>query len=99
MFYRSTVQNFTKLNDKSLEASFEVSFLVVKDKKPAYHWETFILPATVKIAEIIYKNQYGDKLKCTPLWAHAVRRCIENVAYFWGVEVSLFPDFSDKELV
>ncbi|CAM5136722.1 unnamed protein product [Natator depressus] len=74
------LQNFTKLNDKCLEASFEVSYLIAKDKKPHTIGETLLLLAVVKMDEIIHGKQYGDKLKCIPLSANTVGRCIENIA-------------------
>uniref|UniRef100_K7F2Y8 DUF4371 domain-containing protein n=1 Tax=Pelodiscus sinensis TaxID=13735 RepID=K7F2Y8_PELSI len=37
-----------------------------------------ILPR-VKMVEIIHRKQYGDKLKCIPLLANTVARCIENI--------------------
>ncbi|CAM4646942.1 unnamed protein product [Lepidochelys kempii] len=76
----STLQNFTKLNDKCLEASFEVSYLIAKDKKPHTIGETLVLPAVVKMDEIIHGKQYGDKLKCIPLSANTVGRHIEDTA-------------------
>uniref|UniRef100_K7FR34 DUF4371 domain-containing protein n=1 Tax=Pelodiscus sinensis TaxID=13735 RepID=K7FR34_PELSI len=76
----STLQNFTKLNDKCLEASFEVSYLIAKDKKPHTIGETLVLPAAVKMVEIIHGKQYGHKLKCIPLSANTVGRRIENIA-------------------
>uniref|UniRef100_K7GJS8 DUF4371 domain-containing protein n=1 Tax=Pelodiscus sinensis TaxID=13735 RepID=K7GJS8_PELSI len=76
----STLQNFSKLNDKCLDASFEVSYLIAKDKKPHTIGETLVLPAAVKMVEIIHGKQYGDKLKCFPLSASTVGRRIENIA-------------------
>lgn len=34
----STLQNFTKLNDKYLEASFKVCYPIAKKQKATYHW-------------------------------------------------------------
>lgn len=62
----STLQNITKLNDKCLAASVEVSYSRAKDKKPRAIGETLVLPPAVKMAEITHGKQYGDKLKCIP---------------------------------
>lgn len=63
-----------------MEASFEVYYLIAKDKKPHTTGVTLVLPAMVKMTEIyIHRKQYGDKLKCIPLSATTVGRYIENI--------------------
>ena len=85
----STLQNFTELNDECLEASFEVSCFIAKDKKPHTTGKTLVLPATVKMAAIIRRKQYGSKLKCIPLSANTVGRRIENIAEGLKKQVSV----------
>lgn len=57
----STLQNLTELNDKCLEAFFEVSYFIAKDKKPHTTGETLVLPAMVKTAAVIRRKQYSGK--------------------------------------
>lgn len=63
-----------------LEASFEVSYLIAKNKKPYTIGETLLLPAAVKMVEIIHGKEYADKLKCIPLSANTVGRRIATIA-------------------
>lgn len=37
-----------------------------------------LLPAAVKLAEIMHRKQYGDKLTCIPLSVDTAERCREN---------------------
>jgi hypothetical protein len=46
---------------KALLASFEVSYLIVKRKK------TLLLPAAMKMCEIMHGENYGEALKTIPL--------------------------------
>lgn len=76
----SNFKKIIKLNDKCLEASLEVSYLIAKDKKPHTIGETLVLPAAVKMVEIIHGKEYADKLKCIPLSANTIGRRIEIIA-------------------
>jgi len=75
----SPVLYLTKHNDKCLKASSEVSYLIAKDKKPHTIEETSVLPAAVKMAEIMHGKQYSNKLKSIPLSANTVGRCTEEL--------------------
>lgn len=48
---------------------FILKFLNKGKQEATYHWINPLLYATVKIAGIIYRLQYGRKLKCLPLLA------------------------------
>lgn len=76
----TTLQNFTKLNDKYLQASFEVSYLIAKDKKPHTIGESLLLPAAVRMVDIIHGKEYTEKLKAIPLSDNSVARRIEMIA-------------------
>lgn len=52
----SALENFSKLNNKSLEDSLELSYWIVKDEKLHIIGETLVLPAAGKMAEIIEKT-------------------------------------------
>ena len=49
-------------------------------KRPHTTGETIVLPATVKIIEIIQAKQYGNKVQHTPLSVNTVGRCIGDTA-------------------
>jgi len=76
----NTLRKFTKLNDKCLEASLEVSYLIAKNKKPHTIGETLILPAALKMVEMIHGTEYAEKLKSIPLSAKTVKNRIERIA-------------------
>jgi hypothetical protein len=48
---------------KALLASFEVSCLTVRNKKPHTIGETLLLPATMKMCEIMHGEKYAKLLK------------------------------------
>ncbi|XP_009883235.1 PREDICTED: complement factor H, partial [Charadrius vociferus] len=50
-----------------------------KDEKRHTIGETLVLPAAVKMVEIIHGRQYGDRVKYILLSANTVGRCIENI--------------------
>jgi hypothetical protein len=64
---------------KALLASFEVSYLIAKRKKPHTTGETLLLPAAVKMCEIMYGEKYGEALKTIPVSNNTVMRHIESV--------------------
>lgn len=51
----------------------------MKEKKPCTIGETLVLPAVVKMAEILLEKQYVDKLKCISLSVNTVGRSVENI--------------------
>jgi hypothetical protein len=52
---------------KALLASFEVSYLIAKNKKPHTIGETLLLPGATKMCEIKHGEKYGEALKTVPL--------------------------------
>jgi tetrahydromethanopterin S-methyltransferase subunit F len=64
---------------KALLASFKVSYLISKTKKPHTIGET-LLPAAMKMCEIMHGEKYGEALKTIPLSNNTVMRRIESVS-------------------
>jgi hypothetical protein len=62
---------------KALEASFEVSLLIAQAKKPFSIAEDLLLPAAVKLAEIMLDTTAAEKLKTVPLSIDTVCRRID----------------------
>jgi hypothetical protein len=60
---RTAVTNSTE----ALLASCEVSYLIAKNKKPHTIEETLLLPAAMKMCEIMHGEKYGVALKTVPL--------------------------------
>jgi hypothetical protein len=60
------VRTAVTTSTKALVASFEVSYLIAKNKKPHIIGKTFF-PASMKMCEIIYGERYGETLKTIPL--------------------------------
>ncbi|CAH1102132.1 unnamed protein product [Psylliodes chrysocephalus] len=73
-------QKYTTVNQKALQASFEVSFLIAKNKKPHNIGETLILPAAMKIVSIMQGEKYANVLKTIPLSSDTVHRRINLLA-------------------
>lgn len=65
-------QKYTTVNQKALQASFEVSFLIAKTKKPHNIGETLILPAAMKMVSIMQGEKYANVLKTIPLSSDTV---------------------------
>jgi hypothetical protein len=65
---------------KALLASFEVSYLIAKHKKPHTIGETLLLPAAMKMCEIMHGEKYGEALKTIPLFNTTVMRRIESMS-------------------
>jgi hypothetical protein len=69
-FLRTAVTTSTK----ALLASFEVSYLIAKNKKPHTVGETLLLPAAMKMCKIMHGEKYGEALKTIPLSNNTVMR-------------------------
>ena len=65
---------------KALRASLEVSCLIAKAKKPHTIGETLLLPAAIKIVEIMYDKCKAEVLKSIPLSDDTVKRRIDMCA-------------------
>ena len=49
-----------------MRASYEASYLIAKSSKPFSVGENLVLPAAVKMSEIVHGKKYGDKIRKTP---------------------------------
>jgi hypothetical protein len=65
---------------KALLASFKVSYLTAKNKKPHNIGETLLLPAVMKICKIMHGEKYGEALKTIPLSNNKVMPRIESMS-------------------
>ncbi|XP_072398196.1 protein FAM200C-like [Diabrotica undecimpunctata] len=69
----STVQSFEKV----LEASYELSLLIAKEKKSHIIGETLVNPCLLKAADIILGTQRKQKLSQIPLSDRTAKRRID----------------------
>ena len=76
---RLSMENYVFTNSKHLRASYESSYLITKSKKPFTIGEDLVLPAAVRITEIIHGHKYADELKKIPLSGTTVSRRIEDL--------------------
>jgi hypothetical protein len=60
--------------DKALLASFEVSHLIAKNKTPPTAEETLLIPAAIKICEIMHDEQYSEAFKIIPVPNNALNQ-------------------------
>jgi NifU-like protein involved in Fe-S cluster formation len=65
---------------KALLPSFEVSYLIDKNKKPHTVGQTLLLPAATKMCEIIDGENYDEVLKIIPLSNNTLMRCTESLS-------------------
>jgi hypothetical protein len=65
---------------KALLASFEVSYFIAKNKKRHTIGETLLLPAAMKMCEIMHGEKYGEALKTIPLSNNTVLQRIESMS-------------------
>jgi hypothetical protein len=68
------------ISTKALLASLEVSYLIAKNKKPHTIEETLLLPAAMKMFEIMHGEKYGKALKTIAFSDNTVMRRIESVS-------------------
>ena len=61
------MNKITTTSTKALRASFEVSYLIAIDKKPHKIAETLVLPAAMKMCEIINGEKFSEAMKSIPL--------------------------------
>jgi hypothetical protein len=65
---------------KALLASFEVSYFIAKNKKLHTIGETLLLPAAMKMCEIMHGEKYGEALKTILLSNNTVLQRIESMS-------------------
>jgi hypothetical protein len=68
------VRTAVTTSTKAIVASFEVSYFIAKNKKPHTIGETLLLPAAMKMCEIMHSEKYGETLKTIPLSNNTVMR-------------------------
>ncbi len=52
-----TIHTYCKQNQKLLQASFEVAILIAKDEKAHTIGESLVLPAAIRICQIVHNNK------------------------------------------
>lgn len=67
-------------SEKVLEASYELSLLIAKEKKSHIIGETLVKPCLLKAADIILGTQSKQKLSQIPLSDNTVKRRIDDMA-------------------
>lgn len=84
-----TLQRDTIDQHSTSRASFDVAWLIVRNKKPNTIGEELVKPATVKMAEIMCGQKEAMRLRSVPLSARAVkerisicRKCEETSDFF-----------------
>ena len=60
---KKTMKEFLSTSEKCQKASYEVAYLIAKDKKPHTIGETFIKFAAVAISQIMHGDKIADKVK------------------------------------
>ena len=68
------------VSSKALRASYAVSYLVAKQKKPHTIAECLILPALVKVSEIMFDTKTATALQSIPVSNNTISRRIEDIA-------------------
>jgi len=63
---KNTLEKYVTLNDKYLLASYEVSYLIAKTKKPFTIGEQLLLPAAIRMSEIVHGKQYAAEISKIP---------------------------------
>jgi len=77
----TSLSKYTKLTDDLLKASFEIALLIAKSKKPYTIGEDLILPAAIKICEIIHGDKIATLLKSIPISNDTMKRRIDSIGY------------------
>ena len=60
---KKTTKEFFSTSEKCQKASYEVAYLIAKDKKPHRIGETLIKPAAVAISQITHGDKIAEELK------------------------------------
>ncbi|XP_060873903.1 SCAN domain-containing protein 3-like [Metopolophium dirhodum] len=67
----------TNLNKTLLKASFEMALLIAKAKKSFTIGENLVLPAAIKICEIVHGDKIADALRSIPVSNDTIKRRID----------------------
>ncbi|KAK2708841.1 hypothetical protein QYM36_014461 [Artemia franciscana] len=74
------IAKVASVSSKALRASYAVSYLVAKQKKPHTIAECLILPALVKVSEIMFDTKTATALQSIPVSNNTISRRIEDIA-------------------
>ncbi|KAI0988635.1 hypothetical protein GJ496_004154 [Pomphorhynchus laevis] len=77
---KNTLEKYVTLNDKYLLASYEVSYLMAKTKKPFTIGEQLLLPAAIRMSEIVHGKQYAAEISKIPLSNDTVSKRISYIS-------------------
>ncbi|GFR14311.1 zinc finger BED domain-containing protein 5 [Trichonephila clavata] len=77
---KNTLEKYVTLNDKYLSASYEVSYLIAKTKKPFTIGEQLLLPAAIRMSEIVHGKQYAAEISKIPLSNDTVSKKISDIS-------------------
>uniref|UniRef100_A0A0K0EJ23 DUF4371 domain-containing protein n=1 Tax=Strongyloides stercoralis TaxID=6248 RepID=A0A0K0EJ23_STRER len=72
-------EKFITVNKKYLLASYEVSYCIAKNKKPFTIGKDLVLPAAIKMVEILHGRKYGDDIRKIPLSNDTVSNRISDI--------------------
>ena len=76
---KKTLKKFLSTLEKCQKASYEVAYLIAKDKKPHTIGETFIKLVAFAISQIMHEDKIADEVKEIPLSADTIRRRISKI--------------------
>ncbi|KAK2720020.1 hypothetical protein QYM36_004059 [Artemia franciscana] len=74
------IAKVASVSSKALRASYAVSYLFAKQKKPHTIAECLILPALVKVSEIMFDTKTATALQSIPVSNNTISRRIEDIA-------------------
>ncbi|KAK2721868.1 hypothetical protein QYM36_003994 [Artemia franciscana] len=74
------IAKVASVSSKALRASYAASYLVAKQKKPHTIAECLILPALVKVSEIMFDTKTATALQSIPVSNNTISRRIEDIA-------------------
>ncbi|XP_060525290.1 protein FAM200A-like [Cylas formicarius] len=77
---KNTLEKYVTLNDKYPLASYEVSYLLAKTKKPFTIGEQLLLPAAIRMSEIVHGKQYAAEMSKIPLSNDTVSKRISDIS-------------------
>ena len=75
------MKQFLSTSEKCQKASYDVAYIIAKDKKPHTIGETLTKPAAVAISQIMHGDKIADEVKKVPLSADTadIRRRISKI--------------------
>jgi len=76
---KENFEKFMTVNEKYLQASYEVSYLIAKNKKPYNIGENLVLPTAIKMVEILHGHKYANDIRKIPLSNDIVANRISEI--------------------